>query len=391
MEAIQLRRGVAADNFVNFRGFPAVNHQEEMGYFPSRLNNTQHYVLDVMNYVIAANKQVGRQNPSTVTTTFGSLAGLYLGGTLWYDGKIYCTPTGSTTTIAVIDPITKTVTENEFPSVDNNGTSGWIGGALHPATGKIYCGGLNSSSGQQKFLVIDPATRTTYTISGGTSSGTILGTVLGMNGKIYGMPGGGAFYRELDVSTEKVRQITATAGNQRGGVMWVDGRIYSGPTAGQDVETFNPENGDSYTITTGLGASGNKIIGSVIHPTRRIYCIPSNTGQWAVINPDNQTTSIVTSSSTMGGGCLAPNGRIYTMPNGSIQIGEMNPYNANTHRRLTTTYAGYAGATLAPNGKIYSFPNTASASGLVLELSFPELCMNFPMWLLLNSSYLNKL
>lgn len=391
MEGIPLSRGVRSVNYQNFRGFPAVNHQEEQQYFSSRFNNTQHYVLDVMNYVIAANKCVGSQNPATSTMKFGSLSGLYLGGTLWYDGKIYCTPTGSTTTIAVIDPYTQTVTENEFPTVGNNEGFGWIGGALHPATGKIYCGGLNTSSGQQKFLVIDPATRTTYTISGGTSAGSILGCVLGLNGKIYGMPGSGAFYRELDVANEKVRQISAFVGTQRGGVTWIDGRIYSGPTSGADVETFNPENGDSYTITTGLGLSGNKILGAVIHPIRRIYCLPANTGQWAVINPDNQTTSIVTTSSTMGGGCLAPNGRIYTMPNGIIQIGEMNPYNNNSHRRLATNYAGYGGAVLAPNGKIYGIPNTASASGAVLELSFPELCMNFPMWLLLNSSYMNKL
>ena len=137
-------------------------------------------------------------NTESFTLTAGStLSGSskWFGGVLAPNGKIYGVPYVSSR-VCIIDPIAKTVdTTTVVPSPGTPTLSSmqykYVGGALS-TDGKIYCIPQNETT----VLVIDPAanlySRTSVSIDTGSTlppaSFLYEGTVLGPNGRVYGIP-----------------------------------------------------------------------------------------------------------------------------------------------------------------------------------------------------------
>lgn len=312
---------------------------------------------------------------SAYISTFGSLPGdnAYFGAILAPNGKFYLPQGGSRSgsLIRVIDPIARTI--SVIATVAGGlGDNDFIGGALAP-NGKIYCHPYN----QTVFLVIDPSNNTVTRIGTYTSEvAKYNGSVLAPNGKIYGVADSSTLIRVIDPDTNTVSVVgTYTVGNFSGftAVIWKNGKIYGmpdGDNARTTVRILDPSNN---TVTTiGVPSGTLRTVGGILAPNEKIYCIPFGGNSFAYFDPSDNSFSTFGAftpftnvtwpdGSSYFGGVLAPNGKIYTVPYNHSLLRVVDPENNTVSVIATVTGSQkYGGGSLGPDGNVYMFPSYAT-------------------------------
>jgi hypothetical protein len=179
-----------------------------------------------------------------------------------------------------------------------------------------------------------------------------IGSVLGPNGKVYGIPysnAGPAQLMELD------------------------------PVTGSTV-LFGPSF-PAFSFTSG-----------VLAPNGMIYTVPYTNTAIYEIDPTKRTATAVTGVLVGGysNGSLAPNGKIYMFPYDApnTNVLEFDP-NTKQMTSIGNNFAGglankYEDGVMAPNGKIYTIPRDATNVAEISTGSVGTFCTG-----LLTSSYLN--
>jgi streptogramin lyase len=117
----------------------------------------------------------------------------------------------------------------------------------------------------------------------------------------------------------------------------------------------------------GSAPGGGAYYGAALAPNGKIYPIPHNATQFAVIDPDTETEfkfGTAPGGGAWSGGVLAPNGKIYGIPWNNPSLLVIDP-DTNATKSIPVTLPGappfYSFGVLAPNGKIYAIPTSATA------------------------------
>ena len=256
----------------------------------------------------------------------------YQGGVLGTDGKIYFIPSGTPTSMLVVDPATNNYTP--FFTGSASYTGGWVGGTLAP-NGKIYCAPLNATN----VLVVDPINQTTSNLVGAATypaSGNYSwqSSVLAPNGLIYMPPAGATTVLVVNPITNTTSNMAFTAGSTYqtngwiGAVLHPNGKIYCAPYSATSVLIIDPVAGTTNTTTLALAATASAGVaayttpagwsGATLGADGKIYCSPHLATSFLVIDPVAGTTSnLAVTNNTTPGAVLAPNGKIYGIPRGS--------------------------------------------------------------------------
>jgi hypothetical protein len=173
-------------------------------------------------------------NPITGVATTSTMGGGAFGGNsskgmvAGHNGKLYGIP-GSSGNILQIDPVAGTAVQSKLgATIGGGGAPQYSGGAVGP-DGKIYCAPLVSGT---SVLIIDPTTNTaTNSTYGGAVTGSYSGAVTAASGKIYFLPAGATTtVMVLDTVADSVSFITiagGVTGRSDGGCLGPDGKIYS--------------------------------------------------------------------------------------------------------------------------------------------------------------------
>lgn len=179
------------------------------------------------------------------------------------------------------------------------------------------------------------------------------GAVLGLNGKIYGIPSDAERVLELDPADDSVKQIGDTYSSYSYQQISIQGDVSSS------------------------SATGNKWAGGVLDSsTGYIYAIPSKIQRVLKIDPSTGTTALIGnhiicaqgqncgSGDAFNGGILVGN-FIYALPHGTAQYHVLKyDISTNTHselgpelsRRRSTWNKGWSGASIGRDGNIYGVP-----------------------------------
>jgi streptogramin lyase len=267
------------------------------------------------------------------------------GTVLSSNGKIYSVSLGQfetqTITILEYNPLSKTIIKIPIdPSFDCRGL------CLHP-NGKIYAAPL-----KDKVLEIDPvagiSTTGTFGIVAQTSTFNWAGTVLGSNGKMYGIPLDSGSILEID----PIIGTATTFGNlSSGGFKWwggflaPNGKIYGIPSNATTILEIDPIN---RTVST-FGNITERYFNGFLGPDGKIYFFPYNGLKILKLDPDTKTISdyhTFNEIQTIGVGILAKNGNVYCPPSGT----RFNGTGATTNKVLKVSI----GTASKPNPYIIS-------------------------------------
>lgn len=329
-----------------------------------------------LQYYLSSVAQTNSLVPASANyiSTFGSFPGdnSYTGAILAPNGKFYLKTGGSRSgsLIRVIDPITQTISVigTFVGGAPGLGDNDFIGGALAP-NGKIYCHPYNATV----FLVIDPSNNTVTRIGTYTSEvAKYNGSILAPNGKIYGTTDGQSLIRVIDPDTNTLSVVGTYPGSCQGftSVVWKNGKIYTMPDGDSKIKILDPNNN---TVTTFTVPSGDlRVIGGILAPNEKIYCVPFGGSSFAYFDPSDNSFSTFgaftpftditwPTGSSYFGAVLVPNGKIYTVPYNHSLLRVVDPENNTVSVIATITGSQkYIGGNLGPNGNVYMFPNYAT-------------------------------
>lgn len=262
---------------------------------------------------------------------------------------------------------------NRQPTVTSLGVAAggaankWAGGVLG-LDGKIY--GIPFSS--SNILIIDPNTDTIITnlFNLGAAVSKFIGGCMGSNGRIYFIPNANAGFVELDYINKIVTTFGTTTGYAYGCLAQND-CIY---TVGTDIVELNTR---SKSITN-FGSSGFTAGANLCpHPNGKLYGLSVDAGTtWAAgieIDPINRTVvnfgAITTVANHAVGGQVASNGKIYFTASAGTTCVELDPYlkTLSTFGALGSSGTfKWQGSCMAPNGKIYG-ANRAASTALEID------------------------
>ena len=238
------------------------------------------------------------------------------------DGIIYCFSSGSNGRVMTINPETHEVNTSHQTFT---GTDNYLGCALHP-NGLIYCAPADATS----VGVYDYVTNT-FTVAPTGLTGLPAGTdkwygcCVAPSGKIYCAPYGHNSVLIIDPYTPSVDYTTMasfstyTDTGWRRGNLAPNGKIYFAPRDSSSVLIVDPstDTADETTIT-GLGVSGNKYCQGILAPNGKIYCLPIYKKNVLIIDPMTDTVDTTTYTGFDSGdykyyfSILGPNGKIYS-------------------------------------------------------------------------------
>lgn len=221
------------------------------------------------------------------------------------------------------DPKTKEYTESN----QINGL--WAGGSL-ASDGKIYCPGIRS----KRTLVIDLVAGTASTSVFppiGTADDPLAnpsnwaGGVLAPNGKIYGVPFGATNVLEIDpVAGIQTTFGSLSSDNSKwyGGVLAPNGKIYCTPNASTSILKIDPvaRTATTFGNTLSVISSSEDIYGGIVGADGKIYYTLYNSNKILRLDPDTEQLSVYHTMSdyaSFGAAVLAPNGNIYGIPAGT--------------------------------------------------------------------------
>lgn len=194
----------------------------------------------------------------------------------------------------------------------------------------------------------------------GTTNPTlsVLKSIISNNEQSYHIP------REYGIKTPSFKcspLLSATTTNIAfsGGVLGLNGKIYTVPNSATTIVEFDPDNNTSRVIVTGLSSTTYKWMGGALASNGNIYCMPRNAGTILEINPySKKHTLIGTGITVYNGTVLAPNGKIYGMPYSGVtgNILEFDPISKEYSTFGNVGTNTYYGGVVGPNGKIYAMP-----------------------------------
>ena len=190
---------------------------------------------------------------------------------------------------------TTTTFRTDIPNINQ----AWWGGVLGP-NGKIYTTPYQYNS----TLILDPETET-YTqqfINAPIKSSGYIGGVC-TNGKIYYLASGAVLVN--DIFNNRFYNIDISYGSNTSGYfgccLGVNGKIYGIPGNANNVLVLNPNDESYYFLTSSdiSAAIGSKWAGGVLAPNGIIYCMPSSETFFLMINTNNDTISKLTNGPTL--------------------------------------------------------------------------------------------
>jgi hypothetical protein len=227
-----------------------------------------------------------------------------------------------------------------------------------------------------------PASSVYLTITSGASFfGITQGCILAPNGKIYTSPregtASGTRCFVIDPNTETVTFFGTFASGYQNAVLAPNGKIYLVPDVTSLLTLIDPSNNTSSVVGTLTGPAHN-YYGGVLAPNGKIYLLPFGTDETIGVAIDPSNNSIQSfgtfvrsgpaASYGIGGSVLAPNGKIYGMPMENSLCSVVDPSNNSiaTFGTFTgSTGIKYSGGVLAPNGKIYCIPYTSTICQII--------------------------
>jgi hypothetical protein len=281
----------------------------------------------------------------------------------YYNSGKYSTPS------AVLSTLGATLT----------GTNKWFGSVLGP-DGKIY--GVPYSS--TDILIIDPVTDTaTRSAMGANLSGLAkwIGSALGPNGKIYCIPDTATDILIIDPSTGTATRSTMGADfsgtiRWRGACLGSDGNIYGIPSDATDILIINPIAGTATRSNLGADLSGSlKWGGTTLGPDGKIYGIPYNATDVLIIDPIAGTATRsnlgadLSGVNKWGSGTLGPDGKIYCIPRDATDILIIDPITGTaTRSNMGADLSGslkWSGGVLGADGKIYGIPYNSTTTLII--------------------------
>lgn len=198
-------------------------------------------------------------------------------------------------------------------------------------------------------------------------------SVLGANGKIYGLPVGSGITQipEFDPVTKEISffgSFTGAGNKTFSGVLAPNGKIYCSSGATTSILVIDVNNRTTYEIDTSAFPFGSNSYPLVL-PNGKIYFMPGNIDGILILDPKDDSLSIpptyqFTTGDNFGGAVLGPNGKVYGIPstNNISSLWTAYEYDYVTDTAIfyntisTTTIDAWRGAVLAPNGKIYGIP-----------------------------------
>lgn len=263
------------------------------------------------------------------------------------------------------------------PLLDAIGTNNGIGFEWGTSNSPISLLKTMIGNNQQSYHlptgagVKTPAAEITFLSAPSTVGIGFYGGVLALNGKIYTIPYDNLQVREIDPENNSSKifggSISATSNKYVGGALASNGLIYAMPKTAAKILEINP-----YTKSVVEIAFDPPLIGSfkgtVGHPNGKIYGMnfATSAGNFIEFNPITKAVSYFgnVGSNQFCGGVVAPNGHIYAIPeigSGNI-VAKLDVYNKTVTELPYPSSAGtnkWMGGVLAPNGKIYCVPNDA--------------------------------
>lgn len=307
-------------------------------------------------------------------------SGLFSGGVLGPNGKIYCIPSDHDR-VTVIDPDDDSVTEI---GDTYNASNKWNGGTL-AANGFIYA----TPAADNNFLKIDTTNNTTSLISAGTSNASVKwnSAVFIPNGKIYSAPVNTNTVLVLDTSDDSVNTINI--GTANGAVPSIapgpDDNVYCIPRDGTQIVKINTTN-HAHTSFGSLSAGSLKWQRASLTSGGEIICAPLNSTTILVIYPENEITKLTdapTGNLKSSGSVVGSDSFVYLVSRDYDRILRIDP-----RTLVYQTYGTFSGSTnwitgrLATNGFIYYIPANSST---VLKIRVgPEVPLDFAL-----SRYIN--
>jgi streptogramin lyase len=262
-----------------------------------------------------------------------------------------------------------------------NLTSKWLGGGIAP-NGNIYSTPFNATS----VLKIDPivGSASTIPIIGIGTQANYRGSVIGKNGKLYGIPSGRATDNnrvlEFDPENSSYKFFSEIINNEFfGGVLAPNGKIYGVPfqlVSTPSILEIDPVVGIATTFSSSVPAG--RYAEGVLAPNGKIYCIPYFATTVLEIDPNTKTTSTFGTFSggiKWVGGVLANNGKIYGFPFNTTSVLEIDPISrtVSTFGDLSDiwliTDPGWGTGVCGPDGYLYAFgKNSSVGSGSALGI-----------------------
>ena len=221
------------------------------------------------------------------------------------------------------------------------------------------------------MLKIDPVTFVP-TVIGNLSVGSKWpGGVLAMNAHVYAMPEGcGAGILDINTNNDTFQVISTPAiAIHIGGacyhstVLGVNGKVYGIPASADQIMEFDPTTGDIqfvgpnfYTDPTYQMLTGWRWCRAITAPNGKIYSLGTfGVSPTLEFDPITGATRFYpTYAGEHCGAVLGPDGKIYSFPDSTTDVTEFDPETGIQHTYDTgVVHGGYTGV-LAPNGKIYS-------------------------------------
>jgi hypothetical protein len=265
-------------------------------------------------------------------------------------------------------------------------------GVLAPNS-KIYCPFFGDSLGNTTtVMIIDPNSVVT-SISGvtpATSSYT-------NSTKVLNCPGA-TFTTSLTIGDNLIINTNTTNGQYMGYVQTITDNenvvlIYSlgtDITTGQITSIQKTRRVDITSIAPSpISATGSNYAAGALAPNGKIYMVPYDADNVLVVDPANNTWTVITVSGTNNkyrSATIARNGRIYAIPQNETRVMIIDPV-TNTISFITglpSANSKWIGAVLAPNDCVYGIP--FSSSNIVKVFTgIPSI----PEWPL--EAYFNKL
>jgi len=291
----------------------------------------------------------------------------YSGGALAPNGKIYFVPYRAKN-VGVCDPVTSAFSVVDLPgrSTSEDDDFGYDGFGAY--SGGLYSGGVLGPNGKIYFVpfeadnvgVFDPATDAFSVVdvsgTGWFTLGKYSGGVLAPNGKIYFVPHDTNNVGVFDPATNKFSVVDIPARGwfdlekYSGGVLSPDGRIIFAPTRGRRVGVFDP-------VTNTLSSIGiskdvdmfdfdwdptdQNYHGGVQAPNGKIYFLPHDGNAVGIFDPATKSFTAVKayrsssfSDLVLGShpryaeGVLAPDGKVVLVPNQAQNVGVVNTGNS---------------------------------------------------------------
>lgn len=358
-------------------GYPPdeVSNRAWNGLFDWTQNNR---ITDIPNYLTNSTDMmrgisyVTRNiTPKVSLIPYSTISAYCYGGILHPNGNIYMIP--DTGQVTEFNPYSEKFTTFGALGASTNK----YGGGCLGLDSRIYCSPFQISD--NKTIVINTYNKRiglTDTIGGGLFGSVILA----QNGLLYfgsiDPTGGSCAVVNPYSGQTKIIPITSAATEFGLCTLAPNGLIYCAPSESNEFLIINP-----YTDTTktypavAVDATIDKYKGIVLAPNGKLYCVPGQAKYVMVIDPLTNTTKLIggqlgtVNTIRWWGGSLAPDGCIYCMPHSADSILKINP-DTEEVTFLPNIIAGsskFIGATMHPNGCMYGMPSDGDA---VLKLDF---------------------